>query len=484
MSPGVVVTTATRSGPSAPLRAPSGQAFFVGITERGATDQAVLVRSMADVNRLLGSRVNYGNVWDQLNTYFNEGGIQAYVARVVGAGATSGTLTLNDRAGVPQPTLQIDAANPGAWSSNLEVEVRDGASPDTVRITLYLNGDVVEDVTNIASPADASSRFSTSPYVRITDLGSASAAPDNLPVLTAPTPLSAGTDDRATVVDQDYIDALDLFSKGYGDGAVAIPGLNTAAIWNGIDAHCKANHRIGLLAAARGETSDTLRSLAATMNSEYVGLFAPWVQVSDGATGIRTISPEGFVAAKRAQAHEAVGPWQVPAGVNGVALSLVGLDQEFTPEEADTLDNSKVSIIRRIAGGYRLYGWRSLSNDPTQYAYLKDRDLLNRLVVEAEKRLENYVFATIDNKGQLLSAVQAELIGMVDPIREAGGLFENYDDDGNIIDPGYLVQTGPDVNTAQSLANNEIHARLLVRVSPVAGLVSLTIVKVGVLAGF
>lgn len=482
--PGVVVTTATRSGPSAPLRAPSGQFFIAGITERGVSGVAVLVRSMSDVVDNLGNRVTYGAVYDQLNTFFDEGGQQAYVSRVVGPGATAGTLTLQDRAVTPVATLRIDAASDGAWSGNINVEVKNGTVADTFRITVTHNGEIVEDYNNIASPAGAVAKLAQSPYVRATDLGSATAAPNNNPAVLTATALSAGDDDRASVAAADYVTALDVFVPGLGDGAVAIPGQTGETVWNGIIEHCEANKRIALLAGEVDASVSSLKSDAGSLNSEYAGLFAPWIQVSDGASGARTISPEGFVAACRSRAHSETGPWRVPAGKIGEGRTILGLSSTFSLAEANDLDEAGVSVIRDLARSFRLYGWRSLSNDVDNYAYLKDRDLLNRLVVDAEKRLEDYVFQPIDSKGQLLSAINAELVGMVDPIRQAGGLYENYDIDGELIDPGYKVDTGSNVNTAQSLSNNEVRARLLVRVAPTGGLVSLTIVKVGILSGF
>jgi len=189
------------------------------------------------------------------------------------------------------------------------------------------------------------------------------------------------------------------------------------------------------------------------------------------------------VAGRRAVAHDTVGPWRAPAGAMGKMSSVIAVEQTFTTEEANDLDNAKVSVIRNIANSIRLYGWRSVSSDVENYSYLKDRDLLNYLVVQAEKRLEDYVFAPVDRKGQLLSSINAALVGLVEPIRAAGGLFENYDADNELVDPGYRVETGSTVNTTTTLANNEVRALLLVRVSPAGGLVSLNIVKVGLLSG-
>lgn len=480
--PGVVVTTATQSGGAGALQTPSSQGFFVGLLERGSDTDPVLLRGMADVERVLGKRPSYGSVYDQLKVFFEEGGRQAYVARVVGDDADVGTLSLNDRAGTPVPTLRVDAASSGDWSGRVKIEVKDGATTNTFRIVVRLDDEVVEDVNNLTTPAEAVAKFSKSVFVRLTNLGSATAAPNNRPAVLAATVLSTGDDDRGSVAAADYVSALDRFDTGLGDGSVAIPGQTGATVWNGIIAHCELNNRIGILAAAQGETTGNLKSSAAGMDTEYCGLFAPWLIVDDGAFGTRTISPEGFVMAKRSQAHESVGPWVVPAGKAGEGLTIIDVDQNFSDDEGTELSDSKVSAIRRKAGAVRLYEWRSLARDMDNYRYLKDRDVLNRLVVMAEETLEDYVFKPIDGKGHLLSAINSALVGMVQPIADAGGLYPYLDNDRREVDPGYRVETGSEINTDESLAGNEVRARLLVRVSPTGGLVTLNIVKVGILS--
>lgn len=481
--PGVVVRTETQAGPSAALRSPSSQFFVVGITERGDTTKPVLVRGMADVAAQMGDRVSYGAVWDQLKVYFDEGGLQAYVARVIGASATKGTLTLQDRAGSPVNTVRIDAMNAGAWSSRLKVAVANGSLTNTYKISVYLDDILVEEKSNLATPADAVTAFKDSIYIRAVDLGSATATPNNNPAVLAATALSAGSDDRASVVDADYVTALARFTKDLGDGAVAIPGRTTTAIWTGIESHCEANNRLGLLASGVSDGKSALLARNAEVKSEYCGIFAPWIVVSDGGTGTRTISPEGYVAAKRAVAHDTVGPWRIPAGEIAIASTLVDVQTRFSDTDANDLDAGRINVIRYIAGVPRLYGWRSLSVDETNYWFLKDRDLLNYLVTEATKRLETYVFQPIDRKGHLLAAVNATVVGLVDPISRVGGLYPLLNSAGQQVDPGYKVDTGTSVNTDTTLANNEVRARLSVRISPAGGLVSLTIVKVGITSG-
>lgn len=438
---------------------------------------------MPDYAQFLGSRVSYGALYDQLLTFFSEGGEQAVVARVVGPAATVGNLTLVDNAGTPQNTLRIDAASAGAWSTQIKVQVLDGSLTNTFRIIVTLNDVVVHDVNNLATPADAVNAFSTSPYVRAVNLASATTPPNNNPDTLAATALSAGTDDRASATDTHYVSALDRFDYEQGDGAVAIPGRNTTAIWTGINTHCKANNRIGLLAAVQSESKANLLNRVSEVNSEYCGLFTPWVRISDNAGSYRTISPEGYVAGCRARAHSATGPWRVPAGDLAVANTLVGLDVVYSRSNASDLSDGRVNVIKIVANSIRLYDWKSMSSN-SEYTYLHNRDLLNYLVVQSEKVLETHLFKPIDGKNQLLSQVAASIVGMVSPIAKANGLYPLYNAQNQQIDPGYKVITDNTVNSPADLALNKIAARLMVRISPVGAFITLTIVKTPNTAGF
>ena len=479
--PGVSIRTATRSGPATPAVPESGRYFVVGQFERGRTDVPVLVRSLAELEVKFGGRVPYGSAYDDLRTYFEEGGAEAYVTRVVGPAATVGTLTLMDGAGVPAETLRIDANGAGAWSTGVTVTVEAGSLPDTVRITV--DGPLAYDTEvydNLASSADAAAAINArSAYVTATDLGGA------IPAVLAATALSAGADDRAAITATMMSDALDRFGTELGTGAVAVPGYAHGLVGDALIAHAAATRRLALLAPAVG-TSIADVDAAADAHSdaevgEFAGLFYPWVQSPTSGGATKLVSPEGYVAAMRARAHGEAGPWRAPAGELAVARFVTGVETELTRAEGDRLDEAHVSAIRTIAGTVRLYGWRSLSTDEDNYALLTGRDVLNTVAVEAERRLERFVFQPIDSSGRLLASVAAELVGIVDPYRAAGGLYARVVD-GEQLDPGYSVDVGPTVNTDAVLRNNSIAAVLALRVSPVGTLIDLTIVKAGLTA--
>lgn len=483
--PGVVVTTGAVAGPSSPARAPSSTYFSVGQAERGPTDQAILVNSLAEFTARFGGLTTYSALYDDVKTYFQEGGTRAYVARVVGPAATIGATAtpLQDRAVTPVSTLGVAAASAGAWSSDISVKVLDGSSTGTFRIQVLKAGTLVEDFTNLHSPQEAVSRVNAkSIYLTLTDSASATAAPGNNPAVVGPVSLTAGTDDRASITATHYVTALTLFEKGFGDGAVAVPGIGTS-VHAGLIAHANTTNRIALLVAARGADKAALSALAAALDSARSGLFAPWIRVPDGFGGTKTISPEGYVAAARAKAHEATGPWRAAAGEVSRAVYVVAPDQVFSVSDATDLDNGKVDVIRTIANAVRLYGWRSLSEDVDNWAYLTGAEVVNRVVVESEKQLEQYVFGVIDASGHLLATIRGTLIGIVKPMADVAGLFARIDPrTGDVLDPGYSVVTDSTINPVASLATNQVLAKVGIRVSPTAALVELDVTKAAVTA--
>jgi len=485
--PGVVVTTAPRGGRSAPLIAPSGTWFVAGVTERGDTVNAVEIRGPADYSRLLGDPTPYDTLSDQILTFFREGGARVFVARVVGPGATTATRTIADTAAVP--TLRLDAASPGAWATRVTTQIQAGNDPNSFRLTVFLDGAVVEDYNNLTTPAQAVQVLQSSVYVVATDLGSASVAPANNPAVD-PAPVAfttAGTDDRANITDATRVAALASFGAGLGDGAVSVPGSTSEAVRTGILQHCVDNNRVGILADAQGATAATLEAAAAgfagTVGAEYLGLYAPWVLIPTGVGSTKAISPEGFVAATRNRAHEQDGPWRVAAGDIATAQYVTGIDSPFDDATADELDALRVNVIRDIGGVPEVYGGRSLSADETDYYWLKNRSLMNYIAVAGKAALSPEVFHTIDGRGHLLARLSAIMVGLLEPIRVAGGVFEKFAPDGTTqIDPGYSVNVGPSVNPVASLQQQRAAVQVAIRPSPAASLIQLTIIEVGLAA--
>jgi len=110
--------------------APTSVAAFIGLTERGAPDQPVRITNSEQFQARFGNYRADGYLAYAITGFFGNGGREAYLCRVVGAGSTAAATTLNDRQGTPAPALQIRAGyrgrpDPGDWGNQLRLDVRD-----------------------------------------------------------------------------------------------------------------------------------------------------------------------------------------------------------------------------------------------------------------------------------------------------------------------------------------------------------------------
>lgn len=483
--PGVKVTTGAVAGPSSPNRAPSSTYFVVGLASRGPTDHAVMVSSLADFQQQFGDRPTYGSLYDDVRTFFEEGGTRAYVVRAVGPAATTGALStpLMDRAsGTPVATMNVHATGPGAYSSGISVQVLAGSVTNTFTLKVLYQGAVVETYVNLLNPQDAVQRTSASSWITVQDLASATTAPNNNPAVVGPVSLSAGSDDRNNATSTVMVGLLPLFQRNLGDGAVAIPGGGDS-VHAGLMAHADNYNRIAILSTARGSDKDDLSGLAASIDEKRAGLFAPWIRIDDGFGGTRAIPPDGYIAACRARAHETVGPWRAAAGDIALSRYVRSVDDVFEKTDTDDLNAAKVNMIIGAPAGVRNYGWRSLANDQANWGILTGADMLNRVGWEAEKRSEQFVFGVIDAKGHLLASLAGVLEGILAPMSDAGGLYPWIDStSGQQLDPGYKVTSDSTNNNRTTEAANAIYAAIGIRVAPSGEMVYLTVTKAGVTA--
>lgn len=481
--PGVTVETYPTPGRTETLTAPGAAFFVAGLTDRGSAGIPGTVRSYSDFLSKYGPYVPYGNLHDALRLFFAMGGTQAHVIRAVGSSATKGTLTLVDRAGEPDNTLTIDALDAGSWSANVKVQVANGDLASTFTISVWVDDILTETYPNLATPAAAVTALATSSYVRATDAGSATTAPNNNPAVITATALSAGTDDRGTVNGASLVTALAKFGPELGDGIIAIPGYDSSVVGAGLLAHAKANYRLAALATTRTANIAAAKSAAAALNNtpgnQAAILAYPWVKVDDQAGGVRSISPEGFVAGARARAHVQAGPWRAAAGRISVTPQIRGVETTLTEANGEDLNNGRVSHIRLVAGDHQLYGYRTLSIDEVHYRFLTVQDVLDTIAHRGKRALQALTFEMIDSRGHFQNRAETAIINILQPMLAAGGLYELTDPlTGDVIDSAYEVDAGPGVNPPDQVAAGNFTVDAAVRVSPTAEKIRLRITAV------
>lgn len=279
----------------------------------------------------------------------------------------------------------------------------------------------------------------------------------------------------------DYAALLSQFSANLGPGAVGVAGKAHTVVGEALTEHAAATSRIALLSSA-ATTVDAVTTdvaIAAAYTSASTGVLVWPKVVLPTVAGTIEIDPIGFAAAKRAKAHAQLGPWQSPIrDIYGTASTVTAVAVETTDAEWSALNTAKVSVIRTVAGKVRLYGWKCLAAPGGVDTLIggQFRDLTDTIAYECSGLAESFVGRIVDGRGVTLSDFSGQIKGILDRYSKAGALFAKIDDEGNEIDPGYVVDAGTAINSPSSLASGLLKADVGVRLSPTAEFVTISIV--------
>lgn len=470
--PGTVVERrALRAAPGFPTD--TGQAFFVGFTEKGPTTP-VKITSELEYETTFGGRSGvYATMADSVETFFGEGGAAVWIGRVVGPTPVAASVTLADAS---DDTITVTARSVGTWANGaaggLDVIVAAGTSSGK-KITITLNDVAVEEVDNLATVAAIIAAFAESDYVVLTD--EASGTGDPLPT-NGTFPLTGGTDDNGNATDTQWAAALAGFLYTYGPGQVCAPGRTSTVGHTQLLEHAAEFNRTALLDGTYGASATTLKTAAAAVedldDAERGGLFSTWLQIPAAVAGVPRYVPPSAVVAGLCATNDAVrNPGVQPIAEQGRLRYAIAATDTFTDAARDDLYDNGVNVFLDDPLGLRLYGFRSVTTEDSW------RDLsANRLFMELEARTkaqdEFFVGAKITN------AQIAEYNSAATSIA-----LEIYDRDslyGDSPDEAFRVNTDPPINTRATAAAREINREVYLRVAESAELVRTITTKVPV----
>ena len=485
--PGVVISTAVRTGPAVTLLNQSSQAFFVGIAQRGPVDRAVLVTSLEEFESIFGGYISSALLHPTVEMFFEEGGTQCYIARVVGSTATTGVLALADSdatttVGANSVAINLTANGPGSWSSTVSAAVTAGTVAGTVSVQISVGGVQFATTGNCTTNAQIIGKINS--HAVASKLIKATAGVSSSLVATVSnTALSAGTSDDAGITDTRLAAAFDLFNDALGSGAVACPESSAQVVYSKMLTHANTYSRIALLHGVSDDTIAEAKTFAQTIianesNLEHGALYYPWIYAPSNVPGVnRLIPPDGFVAAKRSRNVNTVGTHSPFAGATSTARFAVGVVTDIDRTNGDALDVECVNAIRIIQNSVRVYGARSLSQDTTNFRYITSQDTVNSIVTEAYTAIEPLVFSAIDGRGGLFANIEARLISVLEGYRINGALFEAFDQNGQRVDYGYTVRCDAKLNPTASLADGKVKAKVGIRVSSIGDRIEVEIIK-------
>ena len=477
--PGIVVTTAVRTGPTNPQTAATATMFVAGITSRGPDGTAHLITSLSDFQDIFGSYTSDGYVHQTVETFFEEGGSRAYVSRAVEVAAVEASATLLSSG---TACVNLLASGVGTWANTsgangLSASVGYVVAATSFRVQLRLDSVLVWSSathTSAASFIDEVNNDSTAAlYVTAT-----AGASSGLPTAGSRTFTSGTNGNSPSAVE--IASALNAFTSNLGPGAVCAPGHYDSSLRTALIEHAADNNRIAIMSFAKDDTYEDaisdVASFSGADNAEFGAFFYSWVKKPNGALTM-VVPPEGYVCGKRAKVHNQFGAWNPYAGERTEATYVTSTYQTVSKTAADALDAGFINPIRVINGTVRVYGARSASDDTSNFRFVMAREVLNQITYEAEAALEGLLFLPIDGRKSTFARVQATLVAIMDRIRIGGGLYEAFDANGRQIDYGYTVQVNDANNPLTQLATGVIKAKIGARVSSIGDTIEVEITK-------
>jgi uncharacterized protein len=401
LHPGVYIEEIER-GPKPIEGVPTSVPAFLGETQRGPI-RPRLVASYREYKRW------FGDVYDRdkflpytISGYFENGGKEAYVSRLVGPTATP--------AEVDAGGFILRAAGPGTWGAQVHVKVGPSSTKDgtgtAIGFRLQLaywskakpykifDGekgpppDLTEDfddlVTNEKSSDYYGKRFpfidpekgpqgsdSSGLAILVGKIGTAAdAAPDKNAYFLA------GGSDSGALTSADYtgspaqqrvevqgLEALKL--DPYRDvSLIYAPGVVDKDTAQLIVTHCEnLRFRFAVFDSQKGAQVGALNPRNDITDSSYAAFYYPWILVSDPSTGARKmIPPGGHVLGVYARTDSDRGVFKAPA--NEILRGALDLEVDIHDEHQNTLNPAGVNVTRSFPGrGIRVWGARTITSD-------------------------------------------------------------------------------------------------------------------------
>lgn len=400
-------------------------AAFVGWAPRGPTDRAALVQSWSDFANQFGGLDSRSLLGYAVNQFFNNGGNEAYIVRLVASAAVvaannADTQAVSASVAIPGNggnAFTVTAIDEGQWANSV-YGVRIIVNPaDANRFSVLVvytpaggQETTVETFTNLSlNAADPQSRSvasvindpaTGSQLVRVSGVSTFLPTPNpaTVPPTNPPTALGAtvpGVD--GTVLNPgaaDFHTALN--SDGTGTGGVhlldtvpifnllCIPGETDSTVIGNLQAYCAGQRAFYIVDCKQADNFASMQSGpagitgASAINSAF---YFPWVNSPDPLQQgrLKPLPPCGFVAGLYAATDAARGVWKAPAGINASLTGESGLTVVLTDAQNGTLNALAINCLRHFpAYGDVIWGARTLrGNDQvgSEWKYVPIRRL-------------------------------------------------------------------------------------------------------------
>jgi phage tail sheath protein FI len=416
----------------------------------------------------------------QVGSFFSNGGRELYVQRLLASNAVAASTNLVDSGSTPRVT--VTSKNAGTDGNNLRVVMTAGQVASTYTLTLYKEAGVANDITddvlleryeNIVFDDSTSSDYAPtvinllSPNISVAVItGYAGQG-----ITSATYPLTSGSNGTATT-STDYTNykaggssVFERFTSFDRPLVVFLPNVNalasgTVAVFDAASSWAEDNNGFVVLGTDPDLTVANAISFAGSLtDTSNAAVYYPNVYVSDplgrGTGALRKIEPAGAVVGLYLATDASRGVFKAPAGIASPIQGIVAVEKTFTSTELDSMNasTSPVNPIRQIPGaGLSVMGARTLKQDGTANKYVNMR----RSLIYIRKNLKNLTeFAIFENNDERLWArINTALGSFLNEYRNQGGLR------GATASQAYFVKCDAENNSAQTIANGEVHIQV------------------------
>jgi uncharacterized protein len=413
----------------------------------------------------------------QVGSFFQNGGRELYVQRLLAADSEAASVNLLTSGS--QTVATVTSKNAGDDGNNLRVVVSAGSVAGTYTLTLYkesgVTGDITDDILleryeNVVFDDETSSDYAETVINLVSPNISISNSAAGTPVSTT-YPLTGGDNGTATA-------ATDYTSyKGSGNSVfqrftslerplvLIVPGANalssgTVSVYDAATSWAQDNNGFVVVDTDPNLTVANAISFAGSLaDTSHAAVYYPNVFIADplgrGAGALRKIGPAGAIAGLYLSNDAARGVFKAPAGISTVVQGIVATEKSFSSSELDSMNasTSPVNPIRQIPGaGLSVMGARTLKQDGTANKYVNMR----RSLIYINKTLKNLTeFAIFENNDERLwSQIRTVITSFLNEYRNQGGLR------GATATQAFFVKCDAENNTAQQIANGEVHIQV------------------------
>jgi uncharacterized protein len=359
---------------------PTSIALFVGWAPRGLVNITtklgrLRITSFADYERNFGGLDSRTLLGHSVRHFFDNGGADAYVVRLVADDAATASVITGD--------ITVSANSPGAWANRYRIKTTirpDLTSRFGIQVLDHANNDAIVESFENLSMDDASERYAEAVInersafitVDVADAGAPSAPPvDGTIDLNGDvsgddgTVLEPNTGDFETKLLAQFgtgtvTDQIDIFNL------VCVPGETNEGTLTTLQKHCSDKRAFLIIDAKREDQRADLTGGATGLTGDDAknsAIFFPWVRAPDPLKqrALADFPPCGFVAGIFARTDSTRGVWKAPAGSDASLTGVAGFKLTLSDAENGQLNPVAINCLRTLpVYGNVVWGSRTL----------------------------------------------------------------------------------------------------------------------------